>query len=328
MSARHQITSIGTATLDSMFYTDAGKVLNTPRNLRSEALLAFEKGAKISGLTACTYGGGGANASVTFAQLGLSPRIITAVGGDAIGSDCIAHLRECGVATNRVQRIEGLPTATSFIVNIVRTRCHVAFVSRGAMARIDLSPQVLAYVTTPWVYVTALTGPWQKQLKNIFQRVRKRNLHIAWNPGDEQVRAGVTRLSPFLRLTDVLLVNQDEAIELLLNAGRRVSRPQPSLLARALHRFGPRMVIVTCGHKGAYLFDGTNIHFQPAKIVRTLNKTGAGDAFGSGFVAGFIMFNSVARALKLAMHNSASVVAHLGAQTGILRREHLKKLRI
>ena len=51
------------------------------------------------------------------------------------------------------------------------------------------------------------------------------------------------------------------------------------------------------------------------------NLTGAGDAFGSGFITGWIKSRGDIRyALRLAAFNADSVVQHVGAKVGILKK--------
>ena len=86
--------------------------------------------------------------------------------------------------------------------------------------------------------------------------------------------------------------------------------------------------VMTDGPKGAYVSDGE--YFYQAKIFKEkklVDRTGAGDAFGSGFVAGLIQKEDVLRALRLASANATSVVETVGAQAGILRKHDLSAKR-
>ena len=73
----------------------------------------------------------------------------------------------------------------------------------------------------------------------------------------------------------------------------------------------------------------SNCHLSSISFkVNPVNTTGAGDAFGSGFLAGFINSNSNAKtALHLGMLNSTAVIMHKGAQKGLLTKSELLKLK-
>ena len=97
-------------------------------------------------------------------------------------------------------------------------------------------------------------------------------------------------------------------------------------LLRTVQGWGPGMVVITCGEKGAYVIDNGQVYFEKVKKVKAVDTTGAGDAFGASFVAGLIFYkNDVRKALKLGMLNSASVVARVGAQAGLLTRRDLSQ---
>ena len=66
---------------------------------------------------------------------------------------------------------------------------------------------------------------------------------------------------------------------------------------------------------------------KKALINKGVNTTGAGDAFGSGFVAGLMAKNDINFALRLAAANATSVVEHIGAQEGILTKSDFSKPR-
>jgi len=91
----------------------------------------------------------------------------------------------------------------------------------------------------------------------------------------------------------------------------------------------PGIAVMTDGVKGVFVSNGKSIFragiFREKEI---LDRTGAGDAFGSGFVAGLLIHKEdIRKALLVASANATSVVEHIGAQKGILKREELKDSR-
>ena len=77
---------------------------------------------------------------------------------------------------------------------------------------------------TNWFYLTSLQGDlWRKNMQTIFQVAQEKNIKISWNPGGTQLQAGYKFLQKYLKLTEVLHLNRDEAIELVLSYGKKVS---------------------------------------------------------------------------------------------------------
>ena len=126
-----------------------------------------------------------------------------------------------------------------------------------------------------------------------------------------------------------MILNKDEAIELALS-GIKLGRKNPNHLNRPIYllnilqEWGPKIVVITDGKKGAWAYDGKKIYYQKIFKARVADTTGVGDSFGSAFLAGLMAEkNNISRALKWGMINSASVLTKVGAQNGLLTRKKL-----
>ncbi len=83
--------------------------------------------------------------------------------------------------------------------------------------------------------------------------------------------------------------------------------------------------MITKGKKGASLIQGEKIIRVPASKVKAIEETGAGDAFGSGLIAGLIKWGDVEKALKLGVVNGGSVAEHFGPKEGLLFEPEISK---
>lgn len=333
--ATFDIVTIGGVVRDITFYTSQGKVIATPDDLTSQKMLAFEYGAKVDAPRAYYgLGGGAANAAIAFARLGLKTAAMVRVGNDQDANDVRLRFKHEQVNADFMQVDQKLRTGFSFIVGLEkREREHVAFVYRGANTNLAVPTKQLNTLKTQWFYITALSGPrWATTLKSFFQfaKDKKTGVKVAWNPGNAQLQAGKRNLEYYLRHTDILLLNKDEAIEIVLS-GITVGRRNPGYLNRPLYllnilkEWGPKVVIITDGTNGAWAHDGAGIHHQKVKAVKkVLDTTGVGDAFGSSFVAGLIATKGNSKkALAWGITNAASVCTQIGAQNGLLTLETL-----
>jgi ribokinase len=89
-------------------------------------------------------------------------------------------------------------------------------------------------------------------------------------------------------------------------------------VARSLARLVP-IAVVSDGPKGVVATDGKQIITAGMyEDVPVVDRTGAGDAFGSGFVAQIAQGKSLRDAIIFASANSTSVVGQIGAKAGIL----------
>lgn len=330
------LITIGGAVRDITFYTDKGKLFSTPNNLTAQKMLGFEYGAKINVKEAYyNIGGGAANTAVSFARLKFKTAAVVRLGKDEDAHDIFCHFKNEKIATDFIQKDQTLHTGISFILGVdKKDREHVAFLIRGANNNLTLAPEQQKKLKSKWFYLTSLSGPnWAKTLQSYFESAKtgRNRTKIAWNPGNMQLQAGKKSLSKLLKQTDVLIVNKDEAIELALS-GVRLGRRNPNFLNRPLYllnilrEWGPKIVVITAGKKGAWAFDGNKIYNAKIKKTKVADTTGVGDAFGSGFIAGLIKTNGdIQKSLNWGMINAGSVCTKVGAQSGLLTLEELKK---
>ena len=171
-----------------------------------------------------------------------------------------------------------------------------------------------------------MSGSWFKILKQVFENNQGK---IFWNPGASQLAGGLKKLQPFFKKTYCLMLNRDEAIELILSSKKITGNFLDKMdnLLEIIKAYGPKIVAITDGNQGAYFYDGSNFYHQ--KIVKEkkhVDTTGIGDVYNSTFSAGLLFYNGdIIKAARLASRNAASKIAHLGAQNGLLSKKELMK---
>src|SRR4051812_11133686 len=135
------------------------------------------------------------------------------------------------------------------------------------------------------------------------------------------MKLGVQKLKDIYQRTEVFVVNVEEAQRILNNQTRDVK----TLMAE-LHAFGPKIVLVTDGPKGAYMLDGDHFYFMPIypDPKPPVERTGCGDSFAATFVAALSSGKTPLEALTWAPVNPMSVVQYVGAQEGLLDLNHLE----
>jgi sugar/nucleoside kinase (ribokinase family) len=325
---KYDVIAIGGAVEDQFIHTAEGVLISNPEDKLRQNLLGFEYGAKVLVDNSETaFGGGAANAAVAFSRLGLKTAILSCVGVDQRGLDIFKNFKQNKVATKLIQTTKKEPTGFSVVV-VAKSGEHVVFPVRGANNELKVTWSAGRNLgKSRWLYLTSLSGDWQKTLHSIFSN--KGRAQIAWNPGHVQLMAGIKFLKPYLEHTTVLILNVDEALELLsgLTQYKTKKKALPEKIddiVKAVHSLGPKLVLVTNGAEGALAFDGEKKYrFKPKKIKQVMNTIGVGDAFGSSFVAGLQLFGDVDKALELAGLNSARVVAAHGAQENLIFKKQL-----
>jgi ribokinase len=260
-------------------------------------------------------GGGGTNAAVTFARAGFEVSFIGSIGDDLAGQAVLADLERDGIDTGYVRARKGIGTGYSVLL-LAPNGERTALIVKGAsktFAGIDFA-KIIASEKPDWLYVTTLAGD-MKSLATIFEAAVKHDVRVFFNPGDSEIE-NIAELLPLLQMTDILSVNTEEADKLLRKMRKRGGWKKYIQLGLA---FGAKCAVISDGEHGAYLATAQNLYkvglYDSQKSV---DRTGAGDAFGSGFLAEYIRTEDIHKALVFASANSSSVVEHIGAKDGIL----------
>ncbi len=325
---KYDVVTIGGATEDITFYTGEGVLISNKNDILRQKLLAFEYGTKIKiDNSHSTFGGGAANAAVSLSKLGFKAAVLIAVGRDIRGKEILDNLKNNGVDIKLAQKKKNIESGFSFLL-VGNDNEHIVFSNRAANSELRITNYELRILkNTKWIYLTSLSGDWREVLEKIFAGPAK----IAWNPGHIQLNSGYNAIGKYLKNTEVLIVNKDEAIELVVSKKLFKKKSFRFLnkienLIKIIHSWGPQIAVVTNGKYGAYAYDGKKLYRQPIiKETKRVDTTGVGDAFGSSFVAGLELYGGdIDKAMHLAARNSASVISEQGAQNGLLSKKEIK----
>lgn len=311
----YDVITIGSATQDVYLMSRKFRIVRDPRFLTGHAeCFAFGTKIELDGIL-FEVGGGGTNTAVTFARQGFRTAFVGKVGNDPAGVNVIEALRSFGVKTDLVRRDSHLSTAYSAIF-LTGTGERTILVYRGASH--NLKPRDIPWskLKAKWFYLSSVAGN-LVLIRRLVQQAKKNKAKVAFNPGEKELAAGRQRLIPLFRDLAVLLLNRQEASRLL-----GVPLHDEARLIRALPTLKAPIVVVTEGERGSRVWDGRRILRIGIHPVKAVDTTGAGDAFGSGFVAGLMRRPGDLRfALQLATANAASVVQEVGAKHGLLGRQ-------
>lgn len=269
-------------------------------------------------------GGGATNAAVTFRRQGLRTACVCRVGNDAAGDDVIRVLQSYHVDPRFVSRDPHHRTAFSALF-LAKNGERSALVYRGASA--DFTERMVPWrsLRSRWFYITSLGGN-LTFLRHAIAHAHRTGASVAVNPGKAELTKAAAR--SVLSQAEVLLLNREEA-ELLF----RARGPQ---LPKVIAKWRQGIVVVTDGAKGSWAVAPTGAWRLRIKPVHAVDTTGAGDAFGSGFVAALAKRpQDIPAALRLGAINSAGEVQHVGAKKGLVTLRlpkgpwmHLSKLTI
>lgn len=301
-----KITTLGAATFDVFL---RGEVLRAKRDVRTHDYIEqFPLGAKLEiEDVVFSTGGGATNAAVTFARQGFDTSVMTKIGDDLPGREVVEGLRREKVDTSLIVcDLEG-ETGYSTLL-LAPTGERTVLVYRGISEDLDPDELRLPKSAPDWLYVSSLAG--RLSALKIIAKLGK--VRVAYNPGSGELKDSA-KLKAALKRVDLLTANRQEMQQIFRT-------DSVSKLMRAASGFC-QYVLMTDGPQGACASDGQKLYkVGMYKDVKVVDRTGAGDAFGSGFVARLAQGDSMQAALTFASANSTSVVRAIGAKAGILDR--------
>ncbi|MFZ5364589.1 MAG: carbohydrate kinase family protein [Patescibacteria group bacterium] len=325
-----QVAVFGSLIKDIEFFSDEIFVIENKKDITRQKMFAFEYGAKLPiDKVYYNFGGGAGNVSVGLNQLGIKAAPVSSVGDDSEGRQMIEYFKKNKIDASLISTNKKELTGFSFILGSKKHRDHVIFTHKGASSELSFTPALLNKFKSEYFYIAALSQKnWVSELRKLFSKSRRDTASIVWNPGQIQLNSAAAMLE-FLPQTEILIVNKDEAIQLILDLfGRSKQISNVKYLIAKLKSLGPTAAIITQGSKGANVLDaGGKFYHLPAFGKKVIDTVGAGDAFGSGFLAGWIYWRDAKKALRLGLRNSGSVVGKIGAQNGLLGYE-MYKIRI
>ncbi|MFA5129783.1 MAG: carbohydrate kinase family protein [Patescibacteria group bacterium] len=308
----HDVIAVGAGTIDH--YVSCSAFEKRKDALAPEGIdTCFPVGAKLKAeRIEMQTGGGATNAAVTFARQKLKTAVICRVGKDLYAPILKDILAKEKIETDLIQTDPESATAQSIIL-LSDIGHRTILIHRGASAKINKREIPWQKLRPRWFYVTSLGGD-LSLFSMILDRAEACGASVCWNPGNAELAKGMHVLAPLIRRTDIFDVNREEAAMLTNQPPRHLKRIMHAL--EALPKLG---LLITDGPKGAYLHTKCCSWYAPPLPGKRVNTTGAGDALGSGFLAGFIRTCDLSIALKVGMLNALGVIMHMGAKTGILK---------
>lgn len=263
-------------------------------------------------------GGAGTNVGVGLARLGLVTSTLARVGDDWMKDLILNDLTREGVDVSFIQTGKGEKTGMS-VVLVAADGGRSIITYRGAAknlnsAEIDWGKVSLA----DWIQISALGGN-ISLAEDLVEYAFSKKIPVGWNPGKGELTQK-ERIIRILPKVDLLVLNRMEASQLIRNSYEEVKE-----MAKKIASYGVKKVVITDGKRGAGVMEDGIWTQASAFKVKSVDDTGAGDAFIAGMVAGLVSGKELVVSLKMGLSNGASEVLAIGAKTGLLQKREMAK---
>lgn len=305
----YDLVSIGDIVTDAFIKLKDASVHCDVNNEHCTITMAFGDKIPYDSVEVVPAVGNSANAAVSAARLGLKSALVTYLGSDQEGRDCLERLREEKVDTSFVSTHDGEKTNYHYVLWYES--------DRTILVKHEKYTRTLPDIGDPkWLYLSSLGEDTPEYHRQIIDYLKKHpDISLAFQPGTFQIKIGKDKLKDIFERTNIFFCNVEEAEKIL-----DIDTLGVNELLKRMHTLGPKTVVITDGVNGAYASDGKNIwHQVPYPDPKPpFERTGAGDAFASTTVVSLILGNDLPTALSWGAVNSMSVVQQVGAQKGLL----------
>lgn len=338
------VITIGTATRDVFLRSKYFKKFQDEdlKSIGIEGGLAecFEWGGKVEvDKPVITTGGGAVNAAVTFARQGFKTAVVIRVGSDRPGDGILLELKREKIKI-LASKDKKLGTGYSTIL-LSDTGERTVLVYRGAASELSLEEIPKAALKCSWAYIAPGDIDFNV-VKSLTDELYKNKVRIAFDFSNHYLKMGRSKLLPLMQKSALIKGNREE-IGLLMNIDPRAEEK----LFREFDRVVHGIAIMSDGPRGVVVSDGSYLYRAGTyKEKKVIDRTGAGDAFGSGFVAGLMRHSRrisqatlgksetslfspemIEYAIRLGSANATSVVEYVGANIGILTEQKFNDVR-
>lgn len=260
--------------------------------------------------------GNAPNAAVSASRLGINSALVTNIGSDQNGRDCLKVLEKERVGHKYISVHKNSATNNHYVLWYEKDRTILVKHQEYEYNFPDVgSPK--------WLYLSSLGPSTREYHKKIANFLKKRpNIKLAFQPGTFQMSLGIEELKNIYSRTEIFFCNDEEAERILGKA----SGTDIKELLLGIHNLGPKSVVITMGPNGAYGADKTGIYFAPAFNPEepAFERTGAGDAFASACTSALLLGKNLPTALSWGAVNGMSVCRFIGAQKGLLTQGEIE----
>mgnify|MGYP001575545563 CR=1 FL=1 len=307
----YDIISIGSATRDVFIGLDEFKTIKSDDFISGKGL-CLSLGSKLEiKKIVFTTGGGGTNAAVTFARQGLKTAGIGVVSQDSNGKEILAELEREGIDIQYFQKHEDDHTAYSVIL-VDKSGERTILSYKGEGQHFEFVEVPFDKLQSKWLFLDSLGGHYDL-LEGAVNWAVKNDIKLAANPGSKELAHGIEKWKSLLKNFSIFWLNQEEAANL---TGIDIKKEKE--IFKYLDYLVDGICVMTKGPEGMVVSDGKTLYRAGVPDSPIVERTGAGDASCSGFIAEYIRSGDIIKAIQFGTANASSVVAQYGAKAGIL----------
>ena len=314
------ILAVGDIAIDAFIKINEAEALCDLEGEHCKLCLSYGGKIPYESVETCYAVGNSSNVAISASRLGLRTALMSNIGDDKNGIDCLNVLKNENVDTTFIKTEAGLPTNFHYVLWYGHERTILVKHEKYHYEWIK-TKESEEYHSPTWLYLSSLGENSVRFHDEIISYLKRHiNVKLAFEPGTFQIKMGAETLSEIYQRTDLFFCNREEAEKIL-----RIDKMESVELLKKIHELGPKIVMVTDGMNGSYAYDGKDTYHLKVCDENAIESTGAGDAFSSAFTSAIIHGKTIEEALMWGGCNASSVVMHVGPHKGLLTKEQIEE---
>ena len=316
MENNFDLISIGDTVVDTFIRLEEAEDVWNKDHTAEKLCLSFADKVPFAFEEICYAVGNASNAVVSASRLGLKSALVSNIGDDQLGKECLESLHRDGVSTDFIKVNQEMKTNHHYVLWFQA--------ERTILIRHEEYQYELPEIGEPkMIYLSSL----RKDSLSMYEKITNYlsshpKTELTFQPGIFDIKLGAKKLKNIYERASLFFCNAEESRKVL-----ETSDTDIKILLSKMRELGPKTVVITDGPRGAYAYDGKDYWFM--KIYpdpkAPYERTGAGDAFASTFTSAILLGKNPGEALEWASINSMAVVQEIGAQKGLLSQAGLKE---
>lgn len=303
-----KILSIGSATIDLFFQSD-----DLPETKDGMRLSLAYGGKYIAENFAESVGGGGGNAAVSLRRQGFEVYYWGKIDQGWAGKKILATLKGEGVNTELVDTTSERVTTSAILLGKRREKTIVMYRAKNDL--LNFNKKVKSIIKKcQWLYFADLALCPKKEKLSWLRFAKDQGVKTFVALSGKEYKKGIDYLDDYFSLADIFILNAHELADIW-------GGDAPDLDLKNINyakKLNLPLLVVTYDVHGSYAYTSKEIFYQPIFKVKVVDGTGAGDAYGSGFLGKYLKTGDIQKAMEFGAKNASSVISYLTTQKGLL----------
>ncbi len=247
-------------------------------------------------------GGQAANTIYALAKMGFEVGFVGKVGRDKFGQFLIESLEGIDVSRVRKDKFSGVCLV---LLDEKGERSNLVFPNANDF--LTFNEIDLFYLEkTEFLHLSSFVGEISFRTQKSVAEILSSKVKISFDLGELYARKGIKALKPLIERSYIFFAT-DQEISIL--TGRNYLEGAKEILS-----LGPEIVVCKKGEEGSHIFSQSENFLMPSESVEVVDKTGAGDVYAAGFLAGLLLKKSLHDCAFLATKAAALSISGYGRE--------------